>query len=334
MTHEAIINGYGDIYIQLKKKLTKKSFLKKKIESILRENQEISSLDIYGIINGLLISGSRHIPVYLLSCYKMESKKFLNNSIPDKNSCWCGEVLYKKYNNEEKKKIVIITGENQKKKTLFFEAMPISFYQRYNFGWDEWNEKAIIIPIEKIESYFEVPTIEFIHVYVNNKKKINEILSWIKNKLTSEIGYVDLGIKVLPEYNKFLVLITIISHGILLLLFSFSYFLLLILINLYLYQNKNEFYYLIITGIKKFHIGCSLILFFFLLVLLSLFFGFLLGYISISILNYFHCIVISAELQSYFFCVIDWQVIYYYSLLYLFLLLSSVYYYYNKYAIK
>ena len=333
MTNNAIVNGYGDIYIQLKQKITKKAFIKKNIKSILMENSDILFLDIYGIMDALLISGNRHIPIYVLSYLQMQSQAFstINNTFAGSNNFYCGQVLYKKYNSFEKKKIVIITGENKKIKSLLFDSMPVLFSGSYNFGWDDWNEKAVIIPIEKIENYFEVPTIEFIHVYVNNKKKVKEVMDWIKNKLNKEINYIDFGINVLPEYNKFLILLDIITHSIFFLIFAFSYFLLLILINIYMYQNSNEFYFLIISGIKKNYLYISLLLFFFLLVLFSLLVGFLLGYGIIIAINYFHCIVISSELNSYFFGIINWSIIYYYAIAYIFLLLLSVKYYFKKY---
>lgn len=212
--------------------------------------------------------------------------------------------------------------------------MPISFYDKYNFGWDDWNEKAIAIPIDTIEKYFEVPTLEYINVYIENKKKINEVLEWIKINLHKEINYIERGVEVLPEYNKFLILLHIITHGISFLIFTFSYFLLLILINLYMYENKNEFYFLIIMGIKNIYIKYSVLIFFFLLGLFSILFGFLLGYIIVNIINFFHCIVISAELNSYFFCIINYNFLYYYSIVYIVLLLFSVLYFYQKYSIK
>ncbi len=336
LTYDSIINGYGDIYIQLKKKLSKKAFLKKNIKNILMTNSNISSLDIYGIINGLLISGNRHVPVYLLSYLEVSPQLFFDkNSLPNnKNTFYCGEVLFKKYNSLEKKKLAIITHEDKKHKSLLFDAMPISFYNGYNFGWDDWNERAILIPIENIENYFEISTVEFIHVHIKNKEKINDVLLWIKEKLNSEINYIELGVKVLPEYNKCLILLNIISYSISFLIIIFSFFLLLVLIDLYLYQNKNEFYYLIIIGIRNLYIQLSLIIFFLLLGLCSLFIGFLLGYAIILILNFFRCIVISVELNSYFFCVINWNALYYHLIGYMGMLLLSVCFFYKKYSIK
>jgi ABC-type lipoprotein release transport system permease subunit len=295
-------------------------------------NKDISSLDVYGIVNGLLLSGNRHVPVYLLSSLQTSSQLFINKNFEDKNKFYCGNVLFKKYHILENKKLAIITHEDKKKKSLFFDAMPIAFYQGYNFGWDDWNEKAIVIPVEKIENYFEIPTIEFIHVNINNKNKIKEVFFWIQEKLANKINYIDFGVKVLPEYNKCLILLTIISNGVSILIFIFSFFLLLILINLYLYQNKEEFYCLVMIGIKKKYIQISIIIFFLLLGLLSLLAGFLLGYCIITAINFFRCIPISVELENFFYCVINWNTLFLYFIVYIVILLLSVWYYYQKYA--
>ncbi len=307
--------------------MTKKEFIEKRILNIFCKNKDISCIDVYGVINSLLISGDRHIPVYLLSFLQIQSKLFINKN-HKKNEFYCGQVLFKKYDMLKKKKIVIITGAN--KKSLFFDSMPISFYQGYNFGWDDWNEKAIIIPIESFENYFELPSIEFINVYVRNKTKIKEIIDWIKQKFNNEINYIDFGINVLPEYNKFLVLLKIITNGILFLIFVFSCILLLILINLYIYQNKDQFYFLIIMGIKNIYIKLSILLFFFFISIISILSGFLYGFLIINIINYYNLIVISNELQSYFICIVNWNFIYYYILIYLIILFFGLFYYYKK----
>lgn len=336
LAYQSIINGYGDIYIQLNKKLTKKIFIKKNIKTILMKNNNIKSLDIYGIVNGILISGNRHIPVYILSSLESQSKLLFDKNLEykNKNTFYCGEVLFKRYNTLENKKLAIITHEDKKKKSLFFDVMPVSFYNGYNFAWDDWNERTIIVPVEKIENYFEIATIEFIHVNINNKKKITDVYYWIKEKLKNEINYIDFGINVLPEYNKSLILLNIISNSISILIILFSFFLLLILINLYMHQNKDEFYYLVIIGIKKLYIQISLIIFFLLLGFLSLLVGFVSGYLIISILNFFRCIVISVELDSYFFCIINWRSLCLYYIGYILVLLLSVWYYYNKHSIN
>jgi ABC-type lipoprotein release transport system permease subunit len=243
-------------------------------------------------------------------------------------------VLFKRYNRLENKKIAVITHEDKKKKSLFFDAMPVSFYNGYNFGWDDWNERSIVVPVEKIENYFEIPTIEFIHVNIDNKNKITDVYCWIKEKLKNEINYIDLGVNVLPEYNKSLILLNIISNSVSIIIILFSFFLLLILINLYMYQNKDEFYYLIIIGIKKLYIQMSLMIFFLLLGFFSLLIGFLSGYLIISILNFFRCIVISVELDSCFFCVINWYSLCLYYIGYMLVILLSVWFYYNKYSVN
>lgn len=106
MTQNAIKNGYGDIYIQLNKKMTKKLFFKKNIQNTLMKNKYISNLDIYGVVNALLIAGDRHIPVYLLSFFQMQSQLFLYHDVKyiNKNIFYCGDILYKKYNALDKKK--------------------------------------------------------------------------------------------------------------------------------------------------------------------------------------------------------------------------------------
>lgn len=328
MTKNNIISGYGDIYIQLNKKLNKKLFFKKNIKSILSKNQYIESCDIYGITNALLIIENRYVPIYLISYLEMPSKKKINTL---NNSFYCGEVLYNKYNFFDKKKIVIITRENKKEKTLYFDSLSISFYDKYNFGWDDWNEKAIMMPVEKVENYFEIATIEYINVYVKDKKNINEVMIWIKNILKNEINYINFGIAVLPEFNKFIVLLNMISQIISFLILFFSYFLLLILINLYFYENKNDFFFLILTGIKEIYIKSSIFIFFFILGIISLFGGFVCGYFVIKSINFFSCYLIPMELNNYFSCIINLNFLYYYSLIYLILLLFAVAFYYRKY---
>jgi hypothetical protein len=331
LTKTAILQNYGDIHIQLHKKITKKNFLKKNIKKKLLENKNIKHIDVYGIIDGILIAENRHIPIIILSYLELSSLSFNSyKHIPKKNNFSCGKVLFHKYQKNQNKKILLITKDNQKKKILFFDSMPIEFNDPYTFIWDDWNEKSILIPVEKIESYFEIPTIEYLNLHLFNANAATEVIAWIKKNLYKEINYIDHGEKILPEYNKFIILLDIITYSIQIIIILFSYLLQTTLINLYFYENKIEFYFLLLTGIKKKYLFMSILFFFLIVLILSFFLGCSTGYVMTSLSNYLQCIPINKLDNNYFLCFPNWSILSY-GLCYILLLIFQIIYFCKKY---
>lgn len=327
---KSVINGYGDIYFEFKSKMNLKEIKKKKIESRLQKCNDISSFFLYGINNGMLKHGNDYIPIYLISYVNLNNVFYNKKYNSNENGFYVGALMYEKYKNISHKKIFLIKKENTAKKIIHFDYMPINFKGYLELAWDELNEKAIFMPIEKVENFFELRSINAVNIYLLNRKNINSVMTFLKNEFGKEIGYISESCQIFPEYSKFLSLISIIDAIIMYIIFIFSFFLFLILLTLYLEDNVFDQKILFLLGIKRKTIYGSFLILFLFVIFLSLLLGFLLSYGVIYCINYWKLIPINTIFDCYFLCVMNFKKILLYTLIYIFLMIIFVMRAFNK----
>lgn len=331
-----LYNGYGEIYIKFKKKLLLKTFLSKKIEARLTKIAGIKTFYSYGAIEGALLVQDEVIPVSLLIMTKNSESLFFNQDIMkemifEKNQIYFGHTLYEKYkNNIPGMKILVINNHNAKKKNLSYQCMPINKIHPYTASWDEWNDRSILLGIDKFENYFELPSVEYIHVYTKNKYEKKNILEKIKKEFINEIGYICLSEDMCPAYTVFLSLLETVSSIIVFLVLLFSLVLLSILIKLYIYEHKNDYLYLILLGINDSFLKTALLSLFMIITSAAVFIGTMSAYLLTTILNYYKIIIFNKN-NIHISFIISTKFILYYLLFSLLLTTICAFYFRNKY---
>lgn len=323
---KSITHVYGDVYVEFTKKMNNKDIKKKHIESILSSLKDIKSFFLYGVNHGIFKNENDYIPVYIISYTHYEPSFFNFMKEVNKKGFLVGAALYQKCLDSKHKKIFLIKKEDSQKKIMHFDAMPIHFKGYVELSWDEWNEKAIFLPIEKIENFFEIKSINALNIYVHNKKSIPTLIESLKKIFKNDIRYISSSHTVLPEYTKFLEIISMVDAIIMYIIFFFSFFLLFILISVYLNENAFDYSFLLLIGISRRNILISIVFLFLFLVLLAISIGFISSHLLIFLVNYFKLLCINAKYNAYFLCTLNYSKIFFYILNYIFFLIIFLFY--------
>ncbi len=323
---KSIGHVYGDVYVEFTKKMNKKEIKKKGIELILSDLKDIKSFFLYGVNHGIFKSENDYLPVYLVSYMHFESSFCNYMEECGQKGFLVGTALYQRFLGSKHKKIFLIKREDSQKKVMHFDAMPFQFKGYVELSWDEWNEKAIFIPIEKIENFFEIKSINALNIYVHDKKCVSALIESLKKSFKNDIRYISSSSSVLPEYTKFLAIISMVDSIITYIIFFFSFFLLFILIAVYLNENTFDYSFLLLMGISRREVAASVALLFLFLVIVAASVGFLSSHIFIFLVNYFKLFCINAKYNAYFVCTLNYSKIFFYIVYYIIFLIIFLLY--------
>ena len=252
-----LYQGNGEIYFQFKKKLFLSEFKHKNIIERIKQNKSIKSFFAYGQAEGVLLVENDYVPILaLLFLFDLEDtffsyKKFFLDEYK-KNFVYLGSALFRKYEGLLKTmKLLIVNDHNEQEKIFSYDVMSIKNIEEMRFNWDEWNNKALILDVQRFENYFEMSTIFALNIYLEACVSIKEVCEFLKEEFKEEVGYVSSAEDIFPEYSKYIKMINCISFFIIFLILLFSLFVLSLLIEMYLLKNQNQYLALRLIGISK-----------------------------------------------------------------------------------
>ncbi len=311
---------YGDIQVVFKKKISggEASKLERDLKKIFPH--EIQELFLYGIHPGVVSLGEDNLhSVYLLNYVSLCSRIFLEKKDirPGLHGYVVGKNLFARSGGPEKKRVALFSGRGQRKKSLSCDIFPLFFSGYCTFLSDEWNDKLIMVPNKKFENFFEKKGIQYLQIYLFEKKQTQDIIFHMQRRYSSLIHSIQKSEEISIENEIFSSIIKISIHLIIMIFFLISFFFLYFFMRLYLHDNAHDYQFLISIGVSRAMLLSSLMILFQFLVVAALVVGFSGGFFFIKIINYYHFINWIYSFPLVFICSIEKSVLLWYVFFYL-----------------
>lgn len=324
---QAIIKHYGDIHLSLKEKINIESYkkIKKKIIKLFPHAKILS----YGIENAYILETTNSLlPIFIITFSEPFNYFFTNKQILNNKKFYAGNSLYRNLKNKKNIKLILFEEHNPKKKCIFYSTIPLTIEDQIEFFNDELNKQGLIMSENIFYNAFEKLSLSEINIYLQLDKKKN--YKKIFNKTLHNFPHtLEYGEKIETENTFFLFLYKICLHSILIILFLFSLILLIKTMHFYIEENKKDYNYFIIIGLRYKYIFYALSIILTILFLIAWLLALSISLIVTFLINYLQIITYLYN-TYFFFCSINWPILLYYTILYYSFILIILFIHFKK----